>query len=628
VGDKAQQPMGMDQTIAGPMRAYLLGLLADDKASALEEEYFVNRAVLLRLQSEERALIADYLDGRLRSEEKKSFESRYLKMPELQRKVNEARSQHSAFRPAAKPWTRMMHPVAAGAAFAMVLCLGIGVWAFYHWEKKPAQQVAQVQPAEPTQGGTESAQATHGDTGGQNSLLPESNPVVSGGATLEFHMGQPLFIASSKSFLVGDRGPCAISNGDVLLRTASIPYENNTAYVSVVRSKPGDCKADTYLQVKVRYLEEMHQQFQERSEADMRRLQALANQASLQNTVVAVNTPAPVSASPQPVVSEKSKPVQNADSSRQSVENRPGNTSRSVEKPPNAISNARGPTNNGQHSTLESSPPPISYTMDANSMANSHSFSMLEKLQARYALTQGTDGCHVGNPEAVLTTQSPGGGMRVIPMTSSTPAISKCTNSFAFGKLNAADNACNGETTGKVGGWMSHIHGRVGSPVGAGSSKINDQAAGLQMDVVATGDKIYPTNLEVDENKNEVKFTFITCKQLGDQKNPYKGQIVFRFSSVEFGNLTRVSDVIRYVFRRGGDDLDYSAEKKQQGNKGGNQDNQSSVCNPEVGQTIKQVTDACGQPANQTKGATKTQFFYNQPKIKVIFVNGKVSDIE
>ena len=42
---------------------------------------------------------------------------------------------------------------------------------------------------------------------------------------------------------------------------------------------------------------------------------------------------------------------------------------------------------------------------------------------------------------------------------------------------------------------------------------------------------------------------------------------------------------------------------------------------------MKQVTDACGQPANQVKGATKVQFFYNQPKIKVIFVGGKVSDI-
>jgi hypothetical protein len=38
---------------------------------------------------------------------------------------------------------------------------------------------------------------------------------------------------------------------------------------------------------------------------------------------------------------------------------------------------------------------------------------------------------------------------------------------------------------------------------------------------------------------------------------------------------------------------------------------------------------ACGQPANQSKGAgTKVLYFYNQPKLKIIFMNGKVADIE
>jgi hypothetical protein len=567
--------MGMDQTIAGPMRAYLLGLLADDKASALEEEYFVNRAVLLRLQSEERALIADYLDGRLRSEEKRPFESRYLKMPELQRKVNEARSQHSAFRPAAKPWTRMMRPVAAGAAFAMVLCLGIGVWAFYHWEKKPAQQVAQVQPAEPTQGGTESAQATHGDTGGQGSLLPESNPVVSGGATLEFHMGQPLFIASSKSFLVGDRGPCAISNGDVLLRTASIPYENNTAYVSVVRSKPGDCKADTYLQVKVRYLEEMHQQFQERAEADMRRLQALAKQASPQNADVAVNTPAPVSASPPDLTSENNKPVEKSASSPQ--------------------------------------------------------FSMLEQLKSQYTMTEGLNGCHVINPESAFVVQSPGGGLRMLPDTFASLAITNCTNHYADGKLKPP-SACKSNRVAFLGGWVSHERGGA---TGVSSSKVADQAANQQMDVVATGEKVYPENLAVDENKGEVKFFLSTCKESGGQKNPYKGELVFHFKSLKPEDIKQVEDAIGQVLRQGRDQQgnwlgqqDNTINQGQQNQGAASQGTQSASCNPEIGQTIKQVTDSCGQPDNQTKGATKTQFFYNQPKIKVIFVDGKVSDIE
>lgn len=631
--------METDQTFAGPMRAYLLGMLADEEASVLEEEYFVNRAVFLRIQSEERALIADYLDGRLRSEEKRSFESRYLKVPELQRKVDEARSQRSALRPTAKPWVGMMRPLAAGAAFAAVLCLGIGVWAFYHWQK-PAQRVAQVQPAEPN-GGTQSEQASNGDTSGQGSLLPESNPVVSNGATLEFHMAQPLFIASSKSYLVGDRGPCAISNGDVLLRTVSIPYENNTAFVSVVRSKPGDCKVDTYLQVKVSYLEGMHKQFQERTDADMRRLQSLANPGSPQNAAVAVNVPPPVSVSTASMASENNKVVESSNHSGQSVvANRAGESAQSSEAPPVSIASARGPTKESQHSTLETSPLPVDSTIYGNrngasgaqtalNAASRTQSMVLEMLQAQYVMAKGTNGCHIGNPETALTTQSRGGGMRVLPVTSSNMVIAKCTNSFADGKLKPANSTCNGSGVGKANGFLSHIP-KVGGALGAGSSKVGDQAANQEMDVVATGDKIYPTNLDVNESKGEVKFTFMTCKESGDQQNPYKGELVFKFNSLKTGDVSQVEDTIGQVFRQGGNEQ-ANGGYQQSNNNGGNraqQENQSSVCNPEVGQTIKQVTDSCGQPANQTKGATKTQFFYNQPKIKVIFVNGKVSDIE
>jgi hypothetical protein len=269
-----------------------------------------------------------------------------------------------------------------------------------------------------------------------------------------------------------------------------------------------------------------------------------------------------------------------------------------------------------------------------------HAQSVLEQLQAQYPLARGTDGCHVGNPETALVAQSAGGGMRILPV-SSDIKIAKCINNYADGKLSPANSACNGETVGKVGGWASHIPGRIGSAAGAGSSKVNDQAAKQQMDVVDTGDKIYPTNLEVNESKGEVKFTIITCKPSGDQQNPYKGELVFKFKSLKPENVSQVEDTISQVFKQGSDD---QGNGDQQGNSGGSQnggggqdqqsqnqgalDNQSSPCNPEVGQTLKQVVEACGQPANQTKGATKVQYFYNQPKIKVIFVNGKVSDIE
>lgn len=285
----------------------------------------------------------------------------------------------------------------------------------------------------------------------------------------------------------------------------------------------------------------------------------------------------------------------------------------------------------------------LSATIPFSTLHAQNAPSVLEQLQAQYPLARGTDGCHIGNPETALVTQSVGGGMRILPV-SSDIKIAKCINSYADGKLTPANSACNGESVGKVGGWMSHMPGKLGSAAGAGSNKVNDQAAKQQMDVVATGDKVYPTNLDVNESKGEVKFTIITCKQSGDQQNPYKGELVFKFKSLKPENVSQVEDTIGQVFKQGGDDQGNGGDNNQQGNdnggpqnnngsqgqqdQGGAQDSPASACNPEVGQTIKQVVDSCGQPANQTKGATKILYFYNQPKIKVIFVGGKVSDIE
>jgi hypothetical protein len=175
---------------------------------------------------------------------------------------------------------------------------------------------------------------------------------------------------------------------------------------------------------------------------------------------------------------------------------------------------------------------------------------------------------------------------------------------------------------------------------------VNDQATKQQMDVVKTGDTVYPTALDVNESKGEVKVTIITCKQSGDQQSPYNGELVFKFKSLKPENVSQVEDTISQVFKQGGDDQGNGGGNNQQSNdnggirqnnngnqgpqdQGGQQDNQTSACNPEVGQTVDQVVSVCGQPANQSKGANgKLLYFYNQPKMKIIFMSGKISDIE
>src|ERR1035441_7497471 len=57
----------------------------------IEERYFTDRAFFLSVQSVETALIEDYLSERLSPSSKKRFESRYLAVPELRRRVDEVR---------------------------------------------------------------------------------------------------------------------------------------------------------------------------------------------------------------------------------------------------------------------------------------------------------------------------------------------------------------------------------------------------------------------------------------------------------------------------------------------------------------------------------------------------------
>lgn len=119
----------MDHISHDAMRAYLLGLLSDDQAAILEEQYFVNRAIFLQVQSEEAALISDYIEGRLRGREKQSFELRYLQAPHLRSKVEEIRKRSEA----ALPVIRQSLWTSPRLAFAAILALimGLGIWIYY-----------------------------------------------------------------------------------------------------------------------------------------------------------------------------------------------------------------------------------------------------------------------------------------------------------------------------------------------------------------------------------------------------------------------------------------------------------------------------------------------------------------
>jgi anti-sigma factor RsiW len=104
------------------VRAYLLGTLDPAEAAAFEDRYFGDDAVFAELKVTENRLIADFLDGRLPPQERKLFEARYLRVPELKRRLDEV---SAGRRPVARFQFR---PLWMAAAAALVLVTAGAVW--------------------------------------------------------------------------------------------------------------------------------------------------------------------------------------------------------------------------------------------------------------------------------------------------------------------------------------------------------------------------------------------------------------------------------------------------------------------------------------------------------------------
>jgi len=102
-------------------RAYLLGMLPDDAAAAVEETYFVNRSAMEQMYAAERRLIEAYLDGLLKPDELRRFEERYLQTPVLKRLVDREKRKRGA----AAGWAVKLAWIAA------VLCVvGACIWIY------------------------------------------------------------------------------------------------------------------------------------------------------------------------------------------------------------------------------------------------------------------------------------------------------------------------------------------------------------------------------------------------------------------------------------------------------------------------------------------------------------------
>ncbi|MBZ5532734.1 MAG: hypothetical protein LAO20_14990 [Acidobacteriia bacterium] len=111
-----------------------------------------------------------------------------------------------------------------------------------------------------------SAQAQSAPQGGGGNDQPQEVPAA-------LDPNQKVFIVSTNLDLVTDSGDeCAVTAGDVLLRTGTDPDGDNKVGVSVVSSKKGDCPTSTNSAVEVGELQEMHNQFRQKLDTGLKTL--------------------------------------------------------------------------------------------------------------------------------------------------------------------------------------------------------------------------------------------------------------------------------------------------------------------------------------------------------------------
>jgi len=231
--------------------------------------------------------------------------------------------------------------------------------------------------------------------------------------------------------------------------------------------------------------------------------------------------------------------------------------------------------------------------------------SLQEQLEAQYPLAKMTaqGGCTITNPETELSLQK--NGLGALPAKAYGTA---CATHYKDGTFKQAGFKCKY--------WLS-------------MTKQN-------LVTLEKGDKLYPVKIEV--GKDELKIGIGYCSGDSGQAAAYKAEVVFDFPKdfLTTAPVTQVEDRIAEVLS-----AEPSAEQQQaqsgpgpaqsSGDRPQAADNQpaASACNVQIDQTIDQVIDACGQPANKFKGAgTKQIFIYNQPKLKIVFKDGKVADID
>jgi hypothetical protein len=162
------------------LRRYLLGLLPEAEADAVEEAYFVRPDVLERVRGVEHDLLDDYAAGQLEPGEKAAFESRYLASSSLRERVEAARALRLATADKEAPARVVVRPVRWRVPLAIAAGLLLVVLAFWIRPPRPSQLTSASLPsAAPSESPLPPSAASGGPALAPSATAPSRQPPMS-----------------------------------------------------------------------------------------------------------------------------------------------------------------------------------------------------------------------------------------------------------------------------------------------------------------------------------------------------------------------------------------------------------------------------------------------------------------
>jgi len=156
------------------------------------------------------------------------------------------------------------------------------------------------------------------------------------------------------------------------------------------------------------------------------------------------------------------------------------------------------------------------------------------------------------------------------------------------------------------------------------------------------GDKVYPSKIEVNPNKDSVAMLIVACDTCNKTDPPTynKAQVVFQFpkGSLAKASAGEIEDTIGQLLaisddsqqdQGGGGQQGQNAQQGGQDQQGGQQQAEQPQAEPQtiqMGMTTDQVQAAMGKPMKVVNLGPKQIYVYKD--LKVTFLGGKVADVQ